>query len=467
MITTTLRKLKQGGYKTVLRQDKAQFLPVYHALKQCKTDYVVNYGGGGSGKSHAMGQFLVRRLMEKKEKLLVIRKFGTSLKDSVIDLMLEMSLPFWGLREGIDYIYNASQRRISFPVTGSVIIFRGLDNPEKLKSIAGITLVWVEEATEILEPEFNVMSDRIRGEPQIYLTFNPISERHWLKGRFNIQDPKDGATFDYFRTGPRTVVLFSTYLCNPFVGRKFAEDMEWYRTNNPEHYRVYGLGKWGILRPDRPFFTAIKPTINYGLTVFNPLMPICVSCDFNVDNTFLISQHYDDRIEYHEVFHGGGDLRELCLKIIEKYGSRREYRFTGDASGNNQSAFTTGNQSAYELIQYYFTDPEHGNVDKDLVDFSAVPTSNGETAESRIIANALISYFGKRLVINRENCGLLIDDIDRMEAKSNGSLNKLLCEKHNYGHVGDAFRYDLKHFEADTYRDIVKNGSFGRVSEAA
>ena len=243
--------------------------------------------------------------------------------------------------------------------------------------------------------------------------------------------------------------------------------MEWYRTNNPEHYRVYGLGKWGILRPDRPFFTAIKPTVNYGLTVFNPLMPICVSCDFNVDNTFLISQHYDDRIEYHEVFHGGGDLRELCLKIIEKYGSRREYRFTGDASGNNESAYTTGTQSAYQLIQYYFTDPEHGNVDKDLVDFSAVPTSNGETAESRIIANALISYFGKRIVINREGCGLLIDDIDRMEAKSNGSLNKLLCEKHNYGHVGDAFRYDLKHFEADTYRDIVKNGSFGRVSEAA
>ena len=464
MQKTTLRKLNDGGYKTVLRQDSAQFLPVYHALKKINTDYVVSYGSGGSGKSHAMGQSFVRRLIEKKEKLLIIRKFGTSLKDSVIDLMLDMALPFWGLREGIDYIYNASQRRIFFPVTGSIIIFRGLDNPEKLKSIAGVTLVWVEEATEILEKEFNIMSDRIRGEPQIYLTFNPISERHWLKARFCINDPKDGVNFDYYRTGPRTVVLFSTYLCNPFVGRKFQEDMEWYRIHNEEHYRVYGLGKWGIIRPDRPYFTAIKPTTHYGVTTFNPRMPICISCDFNVDNTFLISQHYDDHIDYHELIHGGGDLRELCFQIVETYGRGREYRFTGDASGNNQSAYTPGNQSAYELIQSYFLE---AGIELDLLDFSAVPTSNGETSESRTIANALISYYGKRICIDRDGCGILIDDIQRMEATASGSLNKALCDKHNYGHAGDAFRYDLKHFEAETYRDIVKNGSFGRPSAAA
>ena len=71
---------------------------------------------------------------------------------------------------------------------GSEIIFIGLDNSEKIKSIAGITSIWIEEATELTLQDFNQLDLRLRGETglhkEVIFTFNPISDTHWIKKRF-------------------------------------------------------------------------------------------------------------------------------------------------------------------------------------------------------------------------------------------------------------------------------------------
>lgn len=419
-----------------------QLLPVYHQLRRATTPYVINYGGGGSGKSYATAQFMVRRLLTAKEKLLVIRKYATSLQDSVIDQFKEIALPFFSLREGLDWTYNASRRRIEF-ANGSVIIFRGLDDPEKMKSITGVTLVWIEEATELEQGEFQILSDRIRGEPQLFLTYNPISERHWLRSRFHGKDdPKQGVD-------ARVTVIFSTFLDNPFVGQKYRDDMEWYRQHDPDHYRVYGLGEFGIIRPENPYFTAWKPSIFLGETSYNPAHPVYISADFNVKNSFLVSQHYSgQRIEYLEALHGGDDLEGLCRYLAIKYG-RGLIFWTGDASGNNRSAYTKGNRSAWELIRMYMV--AYGAT---CCNYDRVPTSNPSTAAGRHVSNALMTYYGRRMVIDRRHCGILIDDIERMQATADGSLDKRDADNNNYGHVGDCFRYDHYHFEYDTYRAL-------------
>lgn len=420
-----------------ISKKKDLLLRIYHRLdKYASTPYVVNYGGGGSGKSHAMAQYMVKRLMVKKEKLLVIRKFATTLNDSVVALFLEMALPFWGRKEKRDYTYNKSSKKLTFR-NGSVVIFRGLDNPEKMKSITGITMVWVEEATELTEAEFNVMSDRIRGEPQLYLTYNPISERHWLKARFH--DTPDN----------RVTVLFSTFQDNPHVGQKFRDDMAWYELHNPEHFRVYGQGGWGLIRPENPYFTAYKATVNKGVTKYNPHYPVYFSWDFNIKNTVLISQHFDGaRIEYQELIHGGDDLEGLCRDLAMRFKGNQIY-FTGDGSGNAGSAYTTGNRSAWELIRSYFIKYDHH-----YCDYSRVPKSNPSTATSRFVCNALFAHFQGNIIIDREKCGLLLDDVERMKALTDGSLDKKDANKHNYGHAGDALRYDLCNFEYSTYQDL-------------
>ncbi|GAA4464250.1 hypothetical protein GCM10023189_43280 [Nibrella saemangeumensis] len=427
---------------------KSQLLRVYHELKRANTPYVINYGGGGSGKSHGTVQYLVRRLLSKREKMLVLRKYATSLQDSVIDLFKEIGMPFFALKEGIDYTYSTVRKRIEF-ANGSVVIFRGLDDPEKMKSITGITIVWIEEATELEPDEFKILSDRIRGEPQIFLTYNPISERHWLKARFH--DKPD----------PRVSIIFSTYLDNPFVGQKFRDDMEWYRVNDYDHYRIYGLGEWGVIRPENPYFTAWKPSLYVGTCHYNPAHPLYISADFNVKNSFLFSQHYSpNAIHYFDCWHGTHltntegpqpktmDLEELCKQIAQRYKHNLIY-WTGDASGNNRSAYTTGNMSAWELIQMYMI--KYGAV---FCNYDRVPKSNPSTAAGRHVSNALMTYYGKRMVIDRQNCGLLIDDIERMQATADGSLDKVDANKQNYGHVGDCLRYDHYHFEYHTYQMI-------------
>src|SRR5699024_11467616 len=62
---------------------------------------------------------------------------------------------------------------------------------EKLKSITfpkgELTDIWIEEASEILEEDFNQLDVRLRGKgahKQMVLTFNPVSVLHWLKLRF-------------------------------------------------------------------------------------------------------------------------------------------------------------------------------------------------------------------------------------------------------------------------------------------
>lgn len=451
-----IRRTEKGDV-LVFRPDKTRLLPTFHRLKLAeknKKTYVVNLGSGGSGKSHATAQFMTELClsMTKKEKIMVVRKTGNSLEDSTIDEFLSNAFVFWGLEEGRDYKYNISRRTITFKLTGSKIIFKGLDDAEKLKSIPGVTRLWIEEATEISEEEFNIVNDRIRGEPVIYLTFNPISEQHWLKKRFldsnGFQLDTSGNCPGLYRNLKNdTCVLFSTFLENPFIGSKYIKQMVWYRKHNPDHYRVYGLGLWGLIRPTNPYFSSWKRSKHAGSCKYNPAIhSIYLSMDFNVKNTFLISQREPGQwVNYLALWNGTGDLKEMCNQVVNTFGRHKWYYFTGDGSGNNHSAVSTGNMAAWELIDMYF---QQAGVPKEFLNFTAVPAANTSTAASRVIANTLVSYYGPHLQANEETCALLLDDLDRMKALPNGSLDKSDCNKHDYGHAGDTFRYDLQNFDS-------------------
>ena len=134
-----------------------------------------------------------------------------------------------------------SDLRISC-ANGNSVIFKGLDDTEKLKSITfpkgELTDIWIEEASEILEEDFNQLDVRLRGKgahKQMVLTFNPVSVLHWLKLRF----------FD--RKDPRALVLKSTYKDNQFLDEDYKRTLEGYKDTDPYYYSVYCLGEWGVL----------------------------------------------------------------------------------------------------------------------------------------------------------------------------------------------------------------------------
>lgn len=223
-------------YKNLSDTNNAAFMPLFSDTNR----YLVLKGGGGSGKSvFAARKILERCVTEQKHRFLVCRKVGKTIRESCFSLILGHLREYYPyLKKDRDYKVNLSDMKIVFPGTNSEILFSGLDDVEKLKSIYNITGIWIEEASELLEGDFNQLDIRLRGETlyykQIIITFNPISMLHWLKARF----------FD--RTPPNATVHESTYKDNRFLDEENKRVLEDFQFTDPYHYMVYCLGQWGV-----------------------------------------------------------------------------------------------------------------------------------------------------------------------------------------------------------------------------
>ncbi len=211
--------------------------PAFVPLFKNKSRYQVAWGGAGSGKSHIIARKLLFRLLnesEVKHNFLIIRKVDRTIKKSVWTLMKNI-ISIWGLTD--QFHFNQTDRTIIWKVSGAQFMFSGLDDVEKLKSIEGVTSIWVEEATELLQEDFEQLDLRLRGDfgclKQIILTLNPISDQHWIK-RIFFDDPINGC-----------FTLKTTYLDNSFIDDEYKMVMENKKRTNPRYYKIYALGDWG------------------------------------------------------------------------------------------------------------------------------------------------------------------------------------------------------------------------------
>lgn len=210
--------------------------------------YLVLKGGGGSGKSIFAGRKVLERCTsEAGHRFLVCRKVGKTLRESCFEQLKSQAYEYYP--EHIEFIPRGkgSEMYIRFK-NGSEILFAGLDDVEKLKSIYDITGIWIEEASEILESDFNQLDIRLRTEfpfyLQIIITFNPISIKHWLKRRFfdfDIKDPEERK-----KAMARTRTHESTYKDNRFLNKEAIQTLEAFKETDEYYYMVYCLGMWGV-----------------------------------------------------------------------------------------------------------------------------------------------------------------------------------------------------------------------------
>ena len=209
--------------------------PKFRPLLFVKNRYLVLMGGGGSGKSIFAGEKVLARVTsEPGHRWLVCRKVARTMRESVFRQLTAQAKDNYPESK---FKINKSEMVLEFS-NGSQIIFAGLDDTEKLKSIYSITGIWIEEASEISEADFNQLDIRLRGETvnykQIILTFNPIAVTHWLKKRF----------FD--REDEEAYVHHSTYRDNRFLDKEFVKVLEGYKKTDKYYYTVYCLGQWGV-----------------------------------------------------------------------------------------------------------------------------------------------------------------------------------------------------------------------------
>lgn len=170
--------------------------------------------------------------------LLVLRAVSDTNRNSTFALFKQV-INSWGLSRY--FRFNASNLSAKCLVNGNEIVFKGLDDVEKLKSITFekgvLTDAWLEEASEIDEADYNQIELRLRGgnvKKQIVLSFNPISVNHWLKKRFFDLKPKNAK------------VLRTTYKDNKFLDEDYVKTLEGYKDIDFYYYSVYCLGQWGV-----------------------------------------------------------------------------------------------------------------------------------------------------------------------------------------------------------------------------
>lgn len=220
---------------------------VFRIVDQSRKRYIVMKGSAGSGKSVDTAQNYILRLMQDKGRnLLCVRKADVTNRDSTFAELQGAIFRMFGEGYSRYWYINSSAMKMRCKANGNEIIFRGVNDDkqrEKLKSITfkkgKLTDVWIEEATEITQADFEIIDDRLRGELpegqfyQIRMTFNPVSASHWIKKQF----------FD--RSDPDVLTHSSTYLNNRFIDAAYHRRMQRRKEVDPEGYKIYGLGEWG------------------------------------------------------------------------------------------------------------------------------------------------------------------------------------------------------------------------------
>lgn len=319
-------------YKLLPKQREFLHIPHKHEL-----DVAMYQGGFGSGKTFSgslLGVMLARKYPGCRG--LVGAKEYELLKNTTMVSYFE-HLDNMNYIKDRDYTYNKNDKLIKFN-NGSEILFKGVEDPEKFKSL---NLHWIEleEASQIPDASFIALLARLRGNIRAnwtdftYRLFghtNPQPNKGWLYKRF-VEKPKDNYRLIIAPTAQ------NIYLPNHFVESLKEEYDE-------EYYRINVLGEFG----DYSSGLVVKgwSSANERKITYNKDLPLYLTCDFNVDPMcWLIAHRDDDNIYFFDELVIENTCTQACIdEFIRKY-PKHQTKITvcGDASGdwrNAQSEFT-------------------------------------------------------------------------------------------------------------------------------
>lgn len=200
------------------------------------------YGGASSGKSHGVVQKVVLKACQKwpyPRKVLWLRKVDRTIKDSIFADVLDC-LSRWQLLPLCKV--NQTNYTITLP-NGSQFLFKGMQDPERIKSIKGLSDVVMEEASEFTLDDYTQLTLRLR-EPkhrqrQLFCMFNPVSKVNWTYKQWFAPD----AEYD----SSRVAVHHSTYKDNRFLDADNIATIEALKRTNPAYYKIYTLGEFATL----------------------------------------------------------------------------------------------------------------------------------------------------------------------------------------------------------------------------
>lgn len=222
-------------------------------------------GGYGSGKSYHVALKIILKCLEEKRKVLVIREVYGTLTESCYDLFKEILNDMDLLTIDDDrQAFKTKVRALKSPMefkfpNGSRIIFKGMDKPEKVKSLNGVSIVWFEECSEIKYEGYKEMLGRIR-TPNVSMHFilscNPVGKENWVYRHFFASLDEEGREHAILNEeelyAKRTLVHNGIYYHhslmddNPYLPDAYKKRLEEIKIYD---YPLYRVARWGRFGP--------------------------------------------------------------------------------------------------------------------------------------------------------------------------------------------------------------------------
>lgn len=401
---------------------------IYDHLTDYDTFTEIHYGGASSGKSHGVIQKIVFKSLQPwkhPRKVLFLRKVGSSVYDSIFE-DVKQCLEAWGLLGACKV--NNSAYRIELP-NGAQFIFKGLDNPEKIKSIKGISDVVMEEASEFTLDDYTQLTLRLRDKKhpnkQIYLMFNPVSKVNWVYNAFFVKKPKN------------TVIYQTTYKDNRFLDEVTKENIEELANRNEAYYKIYALGEFATL--DKLVFPKYKKQL------LNKEDLKHIPSDFGLDYGFI-----NDPSAF---MHVKVDEENKRLYIVEEYVKKG---LTNDKIAEAIKALGYSKEIIRADSAEKKSNQELRNLDiPRVIDVIKGP---GSVMQG-------IQYILQYEIIVDERCVKTIEELENYTWKKDRATNEYINEPvDSYNHCLDAVRYAVQDRIFQKKKDLDVNKTISKVN---
>lgn len=330
-------------------------------------------GGYGSGKSYNTALKIILKLLEEKRTALVVREVRETIKESCYSLLKEVLEKLDLLSEEQNnrrtptdkVIAITSPMEIRFP-NGSRIIFRGMDKIQKIKSINGVSIVWIEECSEIKYQAYTELLGRIR-QPGVTLHFiltcNPVGRENWVYNTFFTHTDESGKETvicdekELYRRrtiikkiNKKEVMYYHHSICedNPFIPQSYIDTLDGLKETDPRLWVVARYGRFGangiIVLPQFTVATNAKQFVSivnsipaqfhfFGLDFgfeesYNALVSCCVDDAKKIlyiyDEIYvnhLTDKQFSERIDVHKVAQRARRCNKpICADSAKRFG---------------------------------------------------------------------------------------------------------------------------------------------------
>lgn len=465
-------------------------------LQDLTIRFIILFGGSSSGKSYSVAQIILIFTLWEGSNTLVMRKVGASIRDSIYQDFKTAADQL-----GITNLFRFSDgvKTITCLSNSARIVFKGLDDSEKIKGLSSFKRVVLDEESEFEEEDYKQIRKRLRGMvgQQIITTFNPIKETHWIKtqifdkekwhdipktveiaGRelppqltdvksIRMNEPKsilNPRTKEIEEHPSDTVAIQTTYLNNfwvvgspdgtyGFYDEQCVADFERDRLNDPDYYNVYALGEWGVIRTGSEFFSSFNRGVHTGVCEYDPTLPVHISVDSNVLPYISITYWQialdGDKKHIRQIGETCADSPNNTVRKAAKLVAKRLHEMGvdkvilhGDASTRAANNIDDEKRSFHDLFIDTMQKEGIEVIDK-------VSNKNPSVPMSGEFINAIfdVIFPGLQITID-ENCKISIEDYMSVQKDVNGGIlktkvkNKITMQTYEeHGHISDTLRY--------------------------